>query len=241
MPLVQQDMGLNSRRLLCLGGSAALGILGTMGAVVYLRYSTTPKIEPPRFVIRPAQEPQWSAAWRNDRRSRPVLAKSAPPEDQIEVYKAFLHSYGTGSSGHLNVGNRTMPLDLPEGDIRGCLAGLEPEPSSSISATHRLSSEMFRTENVRLVDAEQQRLLVSSADPGRTIREGESVDKAVESAFSVGLLELSEVVFSLRREFAVMEFSFSCGALCGHGGTLVFERSGQEWKRSDRSCHSYMN
>jgi hypothetical protein len=100
---------------------------------------------------------------------------------------------------------------------------------------------MFRREKVQLVDAEQQQSLVTRTDPSRTIREGESVDKAVAMAFSVALLELSEVVFSVGRVFAVMEFSFSCGMLCGHGGTLVFERSGQEWKRSERSCHSYIN
>jgi hypothetical protein len=121
------------------------------------------------------------------------------------------------------------------------LTGLEPESSSDFYAIHRLSPEMFRREKVQLVDAEQQQSLVTRTDPSRTIREGESVDKAVAMAFSVALLELSEVVFSVGRVFAVMEFSFSCGMLCGHGGTLVFERSGQEWKRSERSCHSYIN
>jgi hypothetical protein len=234
-------MGLNSRRRTRLVAFTALGVLGTLAAVVYLRYSTLLKIAPPRFVIQPPQPPQWSAAWKHDRRRQPVLAKSAPSEDQIEVYKAFLKSYGTGSKWRLNVGNRTTTLEISEDDIRGCLAGLEPEPSSNFSAIHRLSSEMFRREKVQLVDAEQQQSLVSRTDPSRTIHEGESVDKAVEIAFSAGLLELSEVVFSVGRSFAVMEFSFSCGTLCGHGGTLVFERSGQEWKRSERSCHSYIN
>jgi hypothetical protein len=215
-----------------------------MAAVVYLRYSTLLEIAPPRFVIRPPQAPQppqWSAAWKHDRRSQPVLAKSAPSEDQVDVYRAFLNSYGTGSKGRLNVGCRTTTLEISEDDIRGCLTGLEPESSSDFYAIHRLSPEMFRREKIQLVDAEQQQSLVSKTDPSRTIREGESVDKAVKIAFSAGLLELSEVVFSDGRVFAVMEFRFSCGTLCGHGGTLVFERSGREWKRSERSCHSYIN
>lgn len=133
------------------------------------------------------------------------------------------------------------PLEISEDDIRGCLTGLEPESSSDPYAIHRFWPEMFSREKVQLVDAEQQQSLVSRTDPSHAIREGESVDKAVEIAISAGLLELSEVVFSIGRVFAVMEFSFSCGALCGHGGTLVFERSGQEWKRSERSCHSYVN
>jgi hypothetical protein len=210
-------------------------------AAVFLRYSTLPEITPSRLLTRPPRPPQWSAAWKHNRRGKPVLAKSALSEDQIEVYKAFLKSYGAGGGGHLNVGNRTMPLEISEDDIRGCLTGLGPEPSSDMSATHRLSREVFRSEDIQLVDSAQQQTLISETDQSRTIREGSSVDSAVESAFSAGLLKLSEVVFAVGRGFAVMEFSFFCGSLCGHGGTLVFERSGQEWKRSDRSCHSYVN
>jgi hypothetical protein len=134
-----------------------------------------------------------------------------------------------------------MPLEISEDDIRGCLTGLEPEPSSDMSAIHRLSREMFGSEDIEMVDSDRQQRLISETDPSRTIRKGMAVDSAVENAFSAGLLELSEVVFAVGRGFAVMEFGFSCGSLCGHGGTLVFERSGQEWKRSDRSCHSYVN
>lgn len=234
-------MGLNSRTLRCLGAFTALGLLGTIAAVVYLRYSTLLAISPPRFVIRPPKPPQWSPAWKRDLHRRIVLAKSVPSQDQIEVYHAFLIGYGTGSKWRLNVGNRTTPLDISEDDIRGCLTGLEPEPSSDLSAIHQFSSEVFRTDKVRLVESEQQRSIVSRTDPSHTIPEGESVDTAVEIAFSAGLLEMSEVVFSIGHSFAVMQFRFSCGSLCGNGGTLVFDRSGQKWKRSERSCHSYIN
>lgn len=103
-------MGLNSRRRTRVEVFIALGLLGTMAAVVYRRYSTLMEIAPLRFVIRPPEAPQpprWSAAWKFDRRSQPVLAKSAPSEEQVEVYRAFLNSYGAGSKGRLNVGNRT--------------------------------------------------------------------------------------------------------------------------------------
>jgi len=119
-------MGLNSRRRTRLAVFIALGLLGIVAAVVYLRYSTLLEIAPPRFVIRPPQAPQppqWSAAWKHDRRRQPVLAKSAPSEDQIEVYRAFLNSYGTGGKGRLNVGNRTTTLEISEDDIRGCPYG----------------------------------------------------------------------------------------------------------------------
>jgi hypothetical protein len=231
-------MGLNSRRPSWLAASVVLAVFAALAAVGYLRYATSPEIVPPRFVIRPPQPPQWSAAWKRDRRNQPVLAKSEPSEDQIEVYKAFLTFY---AAGRLKLGNRTMPLEVSEDDIRGCLTGLEPEPSSDMSVIHRLSPEMFRGEKIKLVDAQAQLSLVAEADPGRTIREGLPVDEAVENAFSAGLLRLSEVVFAVGRKFAVMQFNFSCGSLCGQGGTWVFERSGEEWTRSDRSCHGYVN
>src|SRR5579862_5812280 len=98
-------MGLNSRRLSCLAAFTALGIFGTIAAVVYLRYSTLLEISPPQFVIRPPKPTQWSAAWKRNRRGPLVLAKSGPSEDQVEVYKAFLNGYGTGSKWRLNLGN----------------------------------------------------------------------------------------------------------------------------------------
>jgi hypothetical protein len=118
---------------------------------------------------------------------------------------------------------------------------LKPEPLAEISGIHRLTPALFEGDKVRIVDAARQALLIAKVDPSRTIRDGKSVNDAVETAFSAGLLELSEVAFATGRQFAVMNFSFSCGGLCGHGGTLVFERTGQEWKRSDRSCSSYVN
>src|ERR1035438_9709435 len=103
-------MGLNSRRRICLAAFAALALLGTIAAI-FLRYSTLPEIAPSRLLIRPPQPPEWSAAWKHDWRGKPVLAKSLS-EDQIEVYRAFLKSYGTVGGGRLNVGNRTIPLEI---------------------------------------------------------------------------------------------------------------------------------
>jgi hypothetical protein len=169
------------------------------------------------------------------------LAKSTLSEDQVAVYRAFLRSYGAGGRERFNVGNLTTPLEIADADTSGCLEGLKPEPLAEISGIHRLTPALFEGDKVRIVDAARQALLIAKVDPSRTIRDGKSVNDAVETAFSAGLLELSEVAFATGRQFAVMNFSFSCGGLCGHGGTLVFERTGQEWKRSDRSCSSYVN
>jgi hypothetical protein len=160
---------------------------------------------------------------------------------QYKCYAAFVNAYTGGGKRRLNVGNRTTPLDISEDEIRGCLAGLEPEPSTDFSAIHRLSPATFKMEKVELVGAEQQQALVSRSDRSRTVAKGESVDKAVENAVSAGLLELSEVVFAVGRGLTVMKFRFSCGTLCGQGGPLVLGRSGHEWKRSERSCHSHVN
>lgn len=217
-----------------------LGLLGIV-SLAYFRLFAISTITAPRFVIRPPAPKEWSADWNKGRSARPFLAKSKLSEDQIAVYRAFLKSYGADSRERLNVGSLTTPLEISDSDMRGCLEGLKPEPLAKISGIHRLTPAVFGSGRVRLVDADRQELLIARVDPSRTIREGKSVDDAVESAFSAGLLELSEVAFATDRRFAVMKFSFSCGDLCGQGGTLVFERSGQEWKRSDRSCSSYVS
>jgi hypothetical protein len=219
----------------------AVGLPGIMG-VAYFWPSTIPTIRARRFAIRPPQIKEWSAGWNKGQHAKPFLAnKSTLSEDQVAVYRAFMKSYGAGGRERFNVGNLTRPLEIADADMRACLKGLKPEPLAEISGIHRLTPAVFGSEKVRIVDAARQALLIAKVDPSRTIRDGKSVDDAVETAFSAGLLELSEVAFAIDRQFAVMNFSFSCGGLCGHGGTLVFERSGQEWKRSDRNCSSYVS
>jgi hypothetical protein len=95
--------------------------------------------------------------------------------------------------------------------------------------------------NLKLVDLEQQVSTVRKNDPSITIRSGEAVQYAVEAAFASGLLQLSEIAFDRARQYAVLEFSFSCGMLCGHGGTLVFKKVDDRWRAANRRCSSWIS
>ena len=103
--------------------------------------------------------------------------------------------------------------------------------------SHPLSPEVVKGSNAILVDPERQAAAVRSNDPSGKIRGGESVEDAVKTAFASGLLEISEIAFDTGRRYAVLSFSFSCGMLCGHSGTVVFEKVKDRWKRSKRRCN----
>jgi len=176
-------------------------------------------------------------------REKPAVAKAPLTADEIAVYNAFLNFYDNGSPGVRNLGNRTTLLELSEGDKKDCLSGLQLQLSPASPRTvHVLEAEMFEGKNVRLVDPKQQNALVRKNDPSRAIfRQGKSVNDAVESAFANGLLEISEIAFDSTRQFAVMSYSFFCGGLCGHGGPLVFQRTGEGWKASQRRCGTWIS
>ena len=171
----------------------------------------------------------------------PALSNRPLSAEQNEVYKAFLSSYTNGSkSNHLNLGNRTILLDLSE--IGNCLKGIEFESAETVSSTvHEFDSQSALPADVTLVDPKKQNSEVKENDPDRTMRQGKSVDQAVESAFASGLLSLSEIAFDKTHQYAVMSYSFVCGGLCGHGGTVIFQKVGGKWKPTYPPCRSWIS
>lgn len=67
------------------------------------------------------------------------------------------------------------------------------------------------------------------------------VEDAVRAAFDSGLLTLSEIVFDKRHKFAVMDFSFHCGMLRGHGGMVVLQQVGGRWRPTRRRCGAWVS
>jgi hypothetical protein len=94
---------------------------------------------------------------------------------------------------------------------------------------------------MQLVDAKRHAKIVHKNDPDRTMRNGKSVESAVESAFSTGLFSLSEIAFDNGHRHAAVSYRFWCGSLCGQGATLVFEKVGDEWKKTDRNCGGWIS
>jgi hypothetical protein len=164
-------------------------------------------------------------------------------DDEIAVYRAFLAAYSNGSAARLNVGNRTTPFKLSEGDrAGGCLKGVVlQDVASAQSVSRALDAEIVVGTKAALVDPEEQSSAVKANDPSIKIRRGETVDDAVAAAFASGLLQLSNIVFDQLHRYAVLRFSFSCGMLCGHGGTVVFQKSNGRWKATNRRCTSWIS
>lgn len=174
--------------------------------------------------------------------------KSANPltADEVAIYKAVLAHYSSKEPGMLNVSIRTFPLnpESPRNGLSkgGCLQGMELENLTSASRTfHELTPEVLSGKNMKLVDARKQVQVVRSNDPDKTMRKGKSVESAVASTFATGLFSMSEVSFDKDRRHAVVSYSFWCGSLCGNGSTLVFEKTGQEWRITDRNCGGWIS
>jgi hypothetical protein len=174
---------------------------------------------------------------------KPILSPTPMAAEQIAVYQAFLDSYSNGSkSNHLNIANRTYPLDLSKDRFdASCLNGIHFDDASLNLIFHKFGPQTPLTGNITLVDPGEQRKTIGKNDPSRTMHEGRSVDNAVEDAFATGLLSLSEVGFDKAHQFAVMSFRFRCGALCGHGATIVIQKIDGQWKRIKRRCGSWIS
>jgi len=177
---------------------------------------------------------------------KPTKSTTPLTADEIAIYKAVLAHYSSKEAGGLNVSIRTFPLD--PGSSRGglsngdCLRGIELENLTATSRTfHELTPEILPGKNMKLVDPKKQSKVVRGNDPDKTTREGKSVGSAVASAFATALFSMSEIAFDKAHRHAVVSYSFWCGALCGNGSTLVFEKTGQGWKRTDHNCGGWIS
>jgi hypothetical protein len=178
-----------------------------------------------------------------DAKPKSTLSATPMSADQVAVYQAFLSSYSNGSnSSHINMADATVVLDVAESNTNGCLNGITLDDLEQLkSTTHKFSSDVSLPSSFRLVDPVKQLKIIKKNDPSRTISEGKPVKDAVESAFSTGILTLSEVAFDRRHEYAVLSFTFYCGQLCAHGETIVFQKQNGQWKRTNRTCRSWIS
>ena len=174
--------------------------------------------------------------------TKPIVSKSPMDADQLAVYQAFLGSYNNGSKARVNLSKQTAPLNLAEEKREPCLTGIEFDAQSQVhSVVHEFDPQVPVQGNFRLVDPEEQRKAIRRSDPGQAMRQGKDVNSAVEAGFAAGLLTLSEVAFDKDHRYAVMNFSFVCGGLCGHGATIVFEKKDGKWAESKRQCSSWIS
>jgi hypothetical protein len=84
-------------------------------------------------------------------------------------------------------------------------------------------------------------VIVANNDPSIAIREGISVNEAVEKGFANGLFSLSEIAFDKDRRHAVVSYGFHCGLLCGNGALWVFEKVDGKWRKTDLTCGGWIS
>jgi hypothetical protein len=166
-------------------------------------------------------------------------------EDEITIYKAVLKQWAAGEQTSLNVSDETFPLDLAArlGGLADCdcVKDIYLENLSSASHSfHDLTPDVLLA-NMRLVNANEHSAIVRANDPGNTIAQGKTVSEAVKTAFDSGLFAMSEIAFDKEHRHAAVMYSFWCGSRCGQGGTFIFEKNSNGWKRLDRRCGGWIS
>lgn len=162
---------------------------------------------------------------------KPKMSGEPLTPEQQAVYRSFLASYSTGADGSVNVADTTNLFAPEDSDKNGCLKGLDLVTHKPDSV-HSITSDAIPVHGYVLVNPGKQQKLVRQNDPGTLIRQGIPVDDAVKRGFAAGLLSLSEIAFSRDHHYAVFEFSFYCGWLCGHGAVLIYENLNGTWKEA---------
>ena len=173
--------------------------------------------------------------------SQPARDPSAPSEEQLNVYRAFLDKIGPVL--HIkNVADVTIPFDFkgfPEG--RPCLKGVELEsPPNYLRTTHKLGAEIIKGREIKLVDRHEQ--LQRLREKGDALGTGSKQAAPDEAKSSLNFLIFSEVAFDIGHRFAVLKYLWVCGEHCDSGETLVIEKIDGRWTLKPRfACATFIN
>ncbi len=168
-----------------------------------------------------------------------AVSKIPLTPEQNQIYAGFLDSFLSSAKEVRNLSDKTFPLAIRSADERGpCLGGVQRDESSGAGQTvHLLAEEIARGRSLKMVDENKIKL----KDPEEGMKNGESVESAVREGFDSGVLSLSEIVFDKTHRYAIFQFRYVCGPLCGRGGTIVFEKVGEQWKDSKRRCSLWVS
>jgi hypothetical protein len=179
-----------------------------------------------------------------DDESKPKVSKEQLSDERVAVYHDFLVNWMGKEIGNVNLAIQTMPLDKDwAGDPEGCRKGLELEAVTAGETHYFRAVDGWKIggEKLRLVVAEtQEEEIKKQSDPGMGIRKGQSVEEAVDNGFRNGLFTFSEIQFDKKHEHAILKFSFHCGMLCGHGGTVVLTKKDGVWKQTSE-CGNWIS
>jgi hypothetical protein len=171
--------------------------------------------------------------------ARPTVNETPLTADQLAVYHAVLHGWMDDGKHALNVSVTTDPLTA---DTADCAKGLDAELVTPVEV-HRIRPQdlpMLGSNKIRLVDPELQSKEVTANDPEGKIQSGSSIAGAVSNGFAHGLVTLSEIQFDKQHRHAVVSYDFTCGRLCGNGGTVLMENRKGAWVVVSK-CHNWIS
>lgn len=173
----------------------------------------------------------------------PCLANdtaSSSAADAKAIYVAFLTQWMGKDDAPTNVADTAkQPTPDDIGHYTQCAGSDESGSIRWVSGTTDadLRNAIGSLARVKLVAPAQWQ----AVDPSDLIAHGRSADAAVEAGFAGGLMTLSAISFNQAHDVALFTFSFECGRLCGHGGTVMFTKTPRGWVQDRRSCDSWMS
>lgn len=183
------------------------------------------------------------AAAREAAESKPKVSDQPLTAEQLAVYRVVLHGWMENEVSAINLSVQTISFPTSGAfDAGDCGKDLDLEPVVP-TVVHRFRPadlQQLGSDKIVLVDPEQGIRAVAENDPGKTIREGRSIEDAVRNGFAHGLVTVSEIRFDKGHKHAIVSYSFFCGSLCGNGGTVVLEMIDGAWQRKSR-CHDWIS
>jgi hypothetical protein len=177
--------------------------------------------------------------------ARPARRAVLMTKDERDLYAALLNLYVpalrevTGTKPALiNLANATTPLDVGREVKKNkeCLGRIIlDDPKRTIRQVHALDAALVSGRDLRLVDSTQQSAILGA------IGHGMSATSSGQLTLEANLLQLSEIALDKTHGFAAIRYTFSCGNVCGRGGIVIFEKSGDEWRESHRQCVGWIS
>jgi hypothetical protein len=184
-----------------------------------------------------------TAAIRGQTDARPAVSPDPLTSEQLAVYRAVLVAWTDADAPPGNLANRTTPFSAAGSTSDAeCGKGLDLEPLSP-NLVHRIlpgDVALLGAQKLKLIDPELGAEEVRKNDPERSIRSGSSIEDAVRNGFAHGLLTLGEIRFDKTHNHAIVAFSFVCGGLCGHGGTIILKKTESGWQKSG-ACDTWIS
>jgi hypothetical protein len=172
----------------------------------------------------------------------PTLSKKPLSAEAIVIYRIVLKEYRGDEQSVLHLSNRTILITHTGVTAEdGCMKPEEIEAQPNV--IHLLSNadvKKLGDAKLELVDAQVLQHDMEMHDPRNGIQAGQSIDSAVSNGFAHAQFTLSEIQFDKKHEHAIVSYSFICGRLCGHGGTMQFTKVKGVWTKTGR-CHGWIS